>query len=95
MNYKKALHQTNHTANSGYRFLCKGLYISGLLATVLLFVQCNKDEPCETYTFPQCDLVELSNDYDPVCGCDGVTYQNAGWARCFGGLISYTSGECK
>ncbi len=32
--------------------------------------------------------------YDPVCGCDGVTYGNFCEAEFYGGVTDYTPGEC-
>lgn len=72
------------------------LAASLLVATlVLTLTQCAKEnEPCEKNVPDWCNLVDLSNAYIPVCGCDDKTYQNAGHATCIGG-VTYTEGPCK
>jgi hypothetical protein len=40
------------------------------------------------------DSVGCFTVYDPVCGCDDVTYGNSCYATSFGGVTSYVAGEC-
>ncbi|MEM1216180.1 MAG: hypothetical protein AAGJ82_10870 [Bacteroidota bacterium] len=58
-----------------------------------LFVACNTDEVddiCIAEPDPACFCTMI---YDPVCGCDEVTYGNPCMAEC-SNIFDYTPGPC-
>ena len=62
---------------------------------VLLFISCDDED-----SFSPCQINEKDEDmvcieiYQPVCGCDGVTYPNICYASTFGGVTSFIDGAC-
>jgi len=51
-------------------------------------------QPCVDPTLIDLDAVCIQV-YDPVCCCDGITYTNSCYAVNYGGVTSYTAGECQ
>ena len=76
----------NVTYSNSSEAECKGIttYTEG---------KCKEDEDDSECEAKMCNdaVIEI---YDPVCGCDSVTYSNYAEAECHG-ITSYTKGECK
>tara|TARA_B100000945_G_scaffold310368_1_gene302226 strand:- start:765 stop:983 length:219 start_codon:yes stop_codon:yes gene_type:complete len=61
---------------------------------VFLFFSCNSvdpepEAPCEIEGIDGVVCIEV---YEPVCGCDNVTYSNSCYAQ--NSVSSWTEGEC-
>jgi hypothetical protein len=63
-------------------------FIFNVLFISLLLVSCDKTECLETNCNGPVNL-----DYNPVCGCNEITYPNTSTAECHG-ILNYTEGEC-
>ena len=74
-----------------------------ILSFSILFISCEKNNNCVSAPSIQSgicidsaliDSTALCNEiYEPVCGCDGVTYSNSCFAD-ISGVNSYIIGEC-
>lgn len=61
------------------------------LAGTTLFLSGCCEELCFPIAHPDC---VTTLEYNPVCGCDGVTYGNPSQARC-NNIFSFRPGECE
>lgn len=70
-------------------------FVLVIIATMAFF-GCKKEsaapvEACKKYT--DCSLVDCSDAFKPVCGCNGITYRNSCIALC-DSIKKYTEGTC-
>jgi hypothetical protein len=66
-------------------------YLLPFLAIILLLLAFScKKEGCKANSNANCMCPEY---YDPVCGCDKVTYGNSCMAEC-SGITEYSTGKC-
>lgn len=79
--------------------MTKSFFLLSLLTAALLFASCHTIG-CDPEPMPCIDESKVcitcfcTADYDPVCGCNDVTYTNECNAE-VAGVTSYTKGTCK
>ena len=61
-----------------------------LFVPLMFFFGCEEENECVSELILDCDYFMI---WDPVCGCDGVTYANYGQSVC-NNILDYTEGEC-
>ncbi len=71
---------------------------SKLLIPSLIFIfSCSSEESDEIACIDETKIDELAlciEIYEPVCGCNGITYPNICYASSFGGVTSFIDGAC-
>ena len=68
-----------------------------LIYLSILIFSCSSEDKVEDSCVDESMIEEFSvciEIYQPVCGCDGVTYPNSCYAENFNGITSYISGSC-
>lgn len=71
--------------------MLKHILISLFFLSALLF-SCGKTVDCINYDNVDASII-CTTSYDPVCGCDDITYRNSCYAE-KNGVISWVGGPC-
>lgn len=61
-----------------------------LIVFVLLLNACTKSQDCDSKLIDNC---AITFEFDPVCGCNDITYSNPSDARCHS-INEFTKGKC-
>ena len=69
-----------------------------LISFLAIFtISCSSEDKIEDSCIDESIIDEFSvciEIYQPVCGCDGITYPNSCYAATFNGVTSYINGAC-
>jgi hypothetical protein len=73
----------------------KFVHIVIIISSIIIFSSCKKGG-CSEHEKWACELIDINpNYYDPVCDCEGNTYQNEAVIQCIEGKTKYKKGKCK
>ena len=65
---------------------------------ILIMISCSKEKGNDEGNCVDESLVDSTSFcieiYDPVCGCNGITYPNSCYASTLNGVKSFTKGTC-
>ncbi len=73
------------------------LFSKLFIMSLIFILSCSSEESEETACIDETKIDELAlciEIYEPVCGCDGITYPNLCYASSFGGVTSFINGAC-
>ena len=73
------------------------LYLKLISFLAIITISCSSEDKIEVSCIDESIIDEFSvciEIYQPVCGCDGITYPNSCYAVTFNGVTSYINGAC-
>ena len=73
------------------------LFYKLFITSLIFFISCSSEESEETACIDESKidgLVLCIEVYEPVCGCNGITYPNVCYASSIGGVTSFINGAC-
>ena len=73
------------------------LFLKLITFLSIFITSCSSEDKIEDSCIDESIIEEFSvciEIYQPVCGCDGITYPNSCYASTFNGVTSYINGTC-
>ena len=73
------------------------LFLKLITFLSIFITSCSSEDKIEDSCIDESIIDEFSvciEIYQPVCGCDGITYPNSCYAVTFNGVTSYINGAC-
>ena len=73
------------------------LFSKLFLSSLIFIFSCSSEDSEENTCVDESKIEEFVvciEIYEPVCGCDGITYPNICYASSVGGVTSFIEGAC-